>query len=253
MSSSLQSTVTRHWNERARSYTRNHKQLFTDSEASQRWTRVLARFIAQGEALNILDAGCGPGTVTRSLVELGHKVTAVDVSTEMLDRAKGIVDASAGRVRFLQADVADLPFPDDHFDMVISRYVVWTLPDPSRAVREWRRILKPGGRLGIIDGNWYLHTTRNGPKKMLMSVSDLICKMRRGFDKSQKLATHYAADLPLTYIHRPDWDIGLLTGLGFDDIKTTKEMGELVKGTSWLRFFNMAARPFLVEGRKPTL
>lgn len=252
MSSSLQSTVTRHWDERARSYTRNHKQLFTDSEVSRRWTRVLARFIDQDEALNILDAGCGPGTVTRSLVELGHKVTAVDVSTEMLDRARGNVDASDGQVRFLKADVADLPLPDDHFDMIISRYVVWTLPDPSRAVREWRRVLKPGGRLGIIDGNWYLHTTRNSPKKMLMSLANLIGKIKHGFDKSQKLATHYAADLPLTYIRRPDWDMGLLTGLSFEDIKTTREMGELINGMSWLRFFNLTAQPFLVEGRKPT-
>lgn len=251
MSTPLQTVVTRHWNQRAPSYVRNHKPLFSNPAVSRRWAGVVAGFVGRDEQLTILDAGCGPGTVTRTLVELGHKVTAVDVSTEMLDLARGFVESENGEIEFLNADAADLPLPDNHFDLIISRYVVWTLPDPAKAIREWHRVLKPGGRMGIIDGNWYLHTTRNGPSRLWLNMLGLMYKIRSGFDKSQKLATHYAGELPTTYARRPDWDVGLLTGLGFSDIKIRHDVNSVVNGLSWQRLNNIRAKPFLVEGKKP--
>jgi len=52
-------------------------------------------------------------------------------------------------------DVQSLPFQSSSFDLVTSRHLLWTLPDPARAIAEWMRVLRPGGRIIAIDGNWF--------------------------------------------------------------------------------------------------
>ncbi len=251
MSTSLQATVTRHWNDRAPSYVRNHHRLFYHPTISSRWASLVAELVGPAENLNILDAGCGPATVTRTLVELGHRVTAVDVSGEMLARAREILGPRAKKVGFLQADAARLPLPNDSFDLVVSRYVVWTLPDPARALSEWKRVLKPGGRLGVIDGNWYYHYYRHALARLWLRLVNLGYKFKNGFDRSQKLATHYVRHLPATHVYRPDWDIGLLAGVGFTDIKARRNIEAEIYGLSWQRLHGFFSRPFLIEARKP--
>ena len=56
------------------------------------------------------------------------------------------------RCRFEQADAEQLPFAPASFDLVISRHVLWTLPHPEAAIDEWIRVLRPGGRLVVVDG-----------------------------------------------------------------------------------------------------
>ena len=178
MSTHLQAVVTRHWNDRARSYLRNHDRVFHDNAAAARWRALVAEFVGTEKTLRVLDAGCGPGTLTRALVELGHRVTAVDVSSEMLSRAREVLGPRALEVEFLEADACTLTLPGEEFDLVVSRYVFWTLPDPSRAMLEWKRVLRPGGRLIIIDGNWYYHYYRSGWAKAWLRLVDLGYKLR---------------------------------------------------------------------------
>jgi ubiquinone/menaquinone biosynthesis C-methylase UbiE len=251
MSVSVQAVVTRHWDDRVRSYVRNHDWLFRNRAAQEKWKLLVAGFIGPVSGLDVLDAGCGPGTLTGALVRLAHRVTAVDVSREMLEQAGRILGDQADKVRFLNADASSIPLPGQSFDWVVSRYVVWTLPDPAQAVREWMRLLRPGGRLCIIDGNWYYHYYRGGWARWWLHVMDLGYKIKNGFDKSQKMATSYVAGLPATHVIRPDWDIGLLSGVGFVDIQVKRRLDVLVSGMSWQRLNTHLARPFMVQARKP--
>jgi len=57
-------------------------------------------------------------------------------------------------VRFEEADAEHLPFPAGSFDLAISRHVLWTLPHPEAAIDEWIRVLRPGGRLVVVDGQF---------------------------------------------------------------------------------------------------
>src|SRR6184192_1781786 len=57
-------------------------------------------------------------------------------------------------VRFEEADAEHLPFPAGSFDLAISRHVLWTLPHPEGAIDEWIRVLRPGGRLVVVDGQF---------------------------------------------------------------------------------------------------
>ncbi len=245
-----QEMVTTHWNNRAKSYQFNLSKDFFRDDASSRWRDLLAAAIGTTAPLDALDVGCGPAVLTRLLLELGHTVTAVDVSEKMLELGRQSVPPDS-RVSFHQASAAELPFEDASFDLVINRYVVWTLPNPVQALREWQRVLKPGGRLCVIDGNWYYHYYTSPVRRGWSKFIHFLYKARSGFDKSQKLATGYARELPTTWVLRPDWDLGLLAGLGFEEVEVIKGLEQRIR-THWLkdRLKNPWAHQFLIMAKK---
>ena len=73
----------------------------------------------------------------------------------MLEEARANAEALRLTVRFQKADITQTHCPDRSFDAVLSRNAVWNLPAPEAALREWVRILKPGGKLLYADGNHY--------------------------------------------------------------------------------------------------
>jgi len=111
----------------------------------------LARWnLGDGEQ-RLLDAGCGNGEVARDLAAMLPKaeVTAVDFSADAIAEATRL--DHDGRVTYATADVCDLPFDQDHFDGVRTERVLQHLKDPDRAVAELTRVLRPGGRMCLID------------------------------------------------------------------------------------------------------
>ncbi|MFI5618974.1 class I SAM-dependent methyltransferase [Streptomyces sp. NPDC051567] len=108
--------------------------------------------------LSVLDVGCGPGTITADLAELvapGGRVTAVDASRDVLGQAREYV---AGRglsgVEFAVADVHALDFPDGSFDVVHAHQVLQHVGDPVQALREMRRVCRPGGIVAARDADY---------------------------------------------------------------------------------------------------
>ncbi|MFD4913834.1 methyltransferase domain-containing protein [Streptomyces virginiae] len=109
--------------------------------------------------MRVLDVGCGPGTITADLAELvapGGHVTAVDAAEDVLEQARahaaarGLGDA----VSFATADVHALDFPDDSFDVVHAHQVLQHVGDPVRALREMRRVCRPGGIVAARDADY---------------------------------------------------------------------------------------------------
>ncbi|MFI6105194.1 methyltransferase domain-containing protein [Streptomyces sp. NPDC051310] len=108
--------------------------------------------------LHVLDVGCGPGTITADLAALvapGGRVTAVDSAGGVLEQARAL---AAGRgldnVEFAVADVHALDFPDDSFDVVHAHQVLQHVGDPVRALREMRRVCRPGGVVAARDSDY---------------------------------------------------------------------------------------------------
>jgi len=104
---------------------------------------------------HVLDAGCGSGTKTAHLVSRGFEVTAVDLSTLMLAEAESALRVSHPNapVRFQQADLTALPFPDGHFPAVVCWGVLMHIPSVEKALRELCRVTAPGGVLVISENN----------------------------------------------------------------------------------------------------
>ncbi|KPH98895.1 Methyltransferase type 11 [Actinobacteria bacterium OK074] len=101
---------------------------------------------------DVLDLGCGTGSLALLAAEAGHRVTGVDLSPAMIDRARAKL---AGRdAVFLSGDAAAPPVGEQLFDTVLVRHVLWALPDPGRVLRHWRGLLRPGGRFVLVEGVW---------------------------------------------------------------------------------------------------
>jgi ubiquinone/menaquinone biosynthesis C-methylase UbiE len=102
---------------------------------------------------DLLDVGCGPGTITVDLADrvAPGRVVGLDASTEVIGRARRL---QVSNVEFEVGDVYDLPFDAATFDVVHAHQVLQHLSDPVAALVEMRRVLRPGGLLGVRDGDY---------------------------------------------------------------------------------------------------
>jgi ubiquinone/menaquinone biosynthesis C-methylase UbiE len=106
---------------------------------------------------SLLDVGCGPGTITADLAALvaPGRVTAIDISAEMLAKAsRTVADRDLDNVEFTVADVYALDYPDDNFGTVHAHQVLQHVADPVGALREMRRVCKPGGHVAARDADY---------------------------------------------------------------------------------------------------
>lgn len=181
--------------------------------------------------LKVLDLGCGPGFFEILLSQLGCQVDAVDSSTQMLARACDNV-ALAGnpeRVEFFCGDIAKLPFVSDVYDVVISRNVTWLMRDPVATYAEWRRVLKPGGKLLVFDANWYTYLADEALDRARLcdQVDPSILNWGdRSFASTaqERRCEAIARELPHTYHQRPAWDLETLSRLDFAQVSADKSV-----------------------------
>ncbi|MFF8728396.1 class I SAM-dependent methyltransferase [Streptomyces sp. NPDC015171] len=125
------------------------------------WADRLRSWLPEYPA-DVLDLGCGTGSLALLAAEQGHRVTAVDRSGAMVERARAKLAGHPAAV--LRGDAEAPPVGDQRFDAVLVRHVLWTLPDPAGALRRWRDLLRPGdaarapggggGRFVLIEGVW---------------------------------------------------------------------------------------------------
>ena len=101
---------------------------------------------------DVLDLGCGTGSLALLAAGAGHRVTALDSSPRMAARAREKLAGTDARV--LVGDAARPPVAPGGFDVVLVRHVLWALLDPAAVLRRWTRLLRPGGRLVLVEGRW---------------------------------------------------------------------------------------------------
>jgi len=97
----------------------------------------------------VLDAGCGTGIYSIELAKRGARVTALDASSEMIERARDKAEKAGASVDFIKADALKIPFPDNHFDLVLSVCMLCFVKERDGALLEMKRVLRPGGRVVI--------------------------------------------------------------------------------------------------------
>ncbi|MFE0156808.1 class I SAM-dependent methyltransferase [Nonomuraea sp. NPDC059007] len=105
--------------------------------------------------MSLLDVGAGPGTITAGLATRVARVTAAEVTDEALQLSRDEAAArGAGNIDFAVADVHALPFPDDTFCVTHAHQVLQHVADPVRALREMRRVTKPGGIVAVRESDY---------------------------------------------------------------------------------------------------
>ena len=103
----------------------------------------------------VLDIGSGPGTITAGLARRAGRIIGLDASAEMVNTARRRVNRRGiTNVTFEVGSAYNLPWSDDSFDVVYAHQVLQHLSDPVRALREARRVLRPGGLVAVRDADY---------------------------------------------------------------------------------------------------
>ena len=112
----------------------------------RRWRNATAHAVVlPGD--RVLDACCGTGDLAIAAQRAGGYVTGLDFSERMLERAR----TKSGQIEWIRGDALALPFADDSFDVATVGFGVRNLEDLESGLRELRRVLRPGGRIGILE------------------------------------------------------------------------------------------------------
>lgn len=251
--STLTSTIEQYWTRRASSYTEVVRKNLADGWDCK-WADELIRNFpkAEGRTLKVLDIGTGPGFYAIILASRGYDVTAVDLSEGMIEQAKHNAGSLAEKIRFFKMDAQELSFPDNEFDVIVTRNLTWNLPDPVKAYGEWRRVLRDGGVMLNIDSNWYAYLFND--EKKCEKLADRENVLNAGFEDHDSydeswLMENISRTLPMGKLPRPQWDAVTLLDLGFKDVSADTT----VSSKLWSReeMLNYASTPcFLIRAVK---
>lgn len=171
-----------------------------------------------------LDAGTGAGYSAVSLARMGARVTAIDVSEKMLQQARALSEEYGTDIDFVKADASCTGLPKASFDLVVAKDLLFTCAQPQRVMHELASLIRPGGHLLLFDGNYFshlsdiefgkrnLHFLESTGKDEIFSRGDIA-----GMDRREVYGL--MADLPLTGVRRPSWDVSYILDLGLRDIR----------------------------------
>lgn len=139
------------WDEAADTFDDEPDHGLRDPVTRAAWAARLAGWIPSGP-WDVLDLGCGTGSLTALLARSGHRVTGVDLSPRMVELARAKLADAGLPATFVVGDAADPP--TEPVDVVLARHLAWALPDPSAALARWVALLRPGGALVLVEGRW---------------------------------------------------------------------------------------------------
>ncbi|MGR3803671.1 class I SAM-dependent methyltransferase [Marinibacterium profundimaris] len=146
----LRDDIRDYWSDRAATFDNDPGHRISDGAEMAAWAALFRRHLGPAEGRRLLDLASGTGEIARLCKDMGFEVTGLDWAEPMLERAR----AKLPDVTFLQADAERTMLPGGSADVIVTRHLVWTLVDPAAAFAEWRRVLAPGGRLLLVDGDF---------------------------------------------------------------------------------------------------
>lgn len=130
----------------------------------------LLRFAGMRAGIEVLDVACGTGVVALSAARMGASVRGIDLTPELVQRARENAALMRLQASFQEGDAESLPFPDATFDVVVSQFGHMFAPRAEVATREMLRVLKPGGTLAfatwppeLFVGRWFALMGRYAP------------------------------------------------------------------------------------------
>ena len=199
-----------------------------ENEMGQRWLREIERFLPEGGSLDILDVGTGTGFFAILLAEKGHRVEGIDLTPAMLEEARTLAKQRNLDITFREMDAQNLAYPDGTFDVVISRNLTWTLPDPESAYAEWFRVLKPGGVLLNFDAEYAAHVRSHSVQNRKVAPDSPYGHVGMT-DALQQENDAITLSMDIGQA-RPEWDGKVLTRIGFQSCQADTQVGKRLLG-----------------------
>lgn len=142
-----------YWDDLASTFDDEPDHGLRDTLIRETWTEFLKIWLPQTNA-TVLDIGCGTGSLSIVLAELGHKVIGIDLSPSMISYAQAKAATRRLQIEFHIMDAAYPELPHHQFDVIVCRHLLWALPEPKNVIRRWTKFLKQMGRLLLIEGFW---------------------------------------------------------------------------------------------------
>lgn len=225
----LKDDIREYWSSRAATFDLSPgHEIFGDDER-RAWHELIQRHLGPGVGRKALDLASGTGVISRLLCESGYAVTGLDFSEPMIERARRKAAERRLDASYVVGDAEDTRLPDDAFDVIMTRHLVWTLPDPAAAFREWFRVLKPGGGVLVVDADM---TARSLRSRLLRGAATILKRFgppaqTPGVDR----ATHESI---LARVHfrdgaRAEDVAALLSAAGFTDVVIDRQFAPIRK------------------------
>lgn len=200
--------IAQYWTKRSDSFL-EQRRAELHSDMADKWLKEIGTFLPDGK-LRILDVGCGAGFFSILLAKLGHEVTGIDLTPDMIIHSRELAKEENASCTFEVMDAENPDFPDGTFDVIVSRNLTWTLPDAARAYKEWIRVLKTGGILINADANYgaddFSDTADLPANHAHFTVGDAMMQECEEIKRQ----------LPISSYVRPAWDLETLGKLGIN-------------------------------------
>lgn len=243
--------ISSYWTSSSSGYDKCIKAQFNNSRILGFWNKLLKKGLDNKSSLKILDVGTGPGFFSILLSRMGNDVTAIDASEGMIETAGKNFREAGVDVKIYMEDASDLKKEKDNFyDTVVSRDVTWTLTDPEGAYKEWLRVLKPGGKIIICDGNY--HYGKYSLKRRLWSIlaKPVILITEGRIQSSSGFSEEMLNSLPLVSVKRPEADTEMLEKAGFTNIKVNSSIFNELKRTIEHFKYGCQSEKFMITAEK---
>jgi ubiquinone/menaquinone biosynthesis C-methylase UbiE len=243
----LRDEIKAYWSARAATFDQSPGHEIFSEEERETWHALIERHLGRGDGRRALDLASGTGVISHLMDDLGYRVTGIDWAEPMLEQARAKAAARGRAIRFHLGDAENTLEADDSYDVIVTRHLVWTLVDPEACFREWLRVLKPGGKLLIIDGDFVNTGLAERLVKRLAAFVERIglIKAEAPHAPSAMASTHKSI---LSRVHfsggaRVDAVSNLLTQAGFSPITCDTNLRQIHKAqASHFGFFKAVAR-----------
>ena len=199
------------WDEDAEVYDSSPEHYPRRPQEQAAWAGALRRLLPEPPAA-VLDVGAGTGFLSLLLAGQGYDVTAVDLSPGMLAKLQAKAAARDLSVRTVEADA--LNPPSGNFAAVVERHLLWTLPEPAKALAVWHEAA-PEGRLVLVEGTW--GQTRTASVDGLRALARRLARQVRGHEPG----------------HHGEYSDQVRSALPHGNGMTTQDVVTLVQASPW--------------------
>ena len=243
----LRDEIKAYWSARATTFDQSPgHEIFSDEERFA-WHALIERHLGRGNGRRALDLASGTGVISHLMDDLGYCVTGIDWSEAMLERARAKAASRGRAIRFHLGDAENTLEADNSYDVIVTRHLVWTLVDPKACFAEWLRVLKPGGKLMVIDGDF---VNTGFVERLIKRLAALLERIRLTKTSASQTSAAMAVEHEsiLSRVHfsngaRVDTVSGMLTEAGFSAVIADTDMRRIHKAqAAHLGFFKAVAR-----------